>query len=67
MLIITIIRKGSAEMRLKMKKIITKEMLQEYKDFLRQEEKSEATIRKYLCDLGKLVKFAAGREIDKSS
>lgn len=48
-----------------MKRIITKELLDRYKAYLYEQERSGATIRKYMCDLDKLVKFADGREIDK--
>lgn len=44
---------------------MTVEMLQEYEEYLRREEKSELTINKYLCDLKKLLNYADGREIDK--
>lgn len=44
---------------------MTVEMLQEYEEYLRREEKSALTINKYLCDLKKLLNYADGREIDK--
>lgn len=49
-----------------MKRIITMEMVREYTVYLREEEKSRATIEKYARDLKKLIKYAAGREITKS-
>ena len=40
-----------------MGKKITKAMLEEYKAYLYEQEKSKATIQKYMCDLKKLVDF----------
>ena len=48
-----------------MKRIIKAKMLGSYEDYLKKEEKSKATISKYLCDLRKLVEYADGREISK--
>lgn len=48
-----------------MKRIIKTKMLEKYEIYLRNEEKSKATISKYLCDLKKLMVYAEGREIDK--
>lgn len=48
-----------------MKKIITKEMLDNYRMYLYEQEKSKATIQKYICDLKKLIQFAANQEISK--
>lgn len=45
---------------------ITQEMLDRYRDYLYEQEKSRATIQKYLCDLNKLVDFASNREMNKS-
>lgn len=45
---------------------ITEEMLGDYKEYLMKEEKSKATIDKYMCDLRKLKDYADGREITKS-
>ena len=53
------------EMEENMKRVITEQMLEEYINYLRNEEKSNATISKYLCDLKKLMSYADGREIDK--
>lgn len=44
---------------------ITTEQLEQYKNYLLEEEKSMATINKYLCDIRKLKDFANGREITK--
>lgn len=48
-----------------MDKIITEELLERYREYLYQEEKSNATIMKYLTDLRKLMRFVDGREITK--
>ncbi len=48
-----------------MERRITEELLAEYREYLIGEEKTEATVRKYICDLGKLMEYAAGREITK--
>lgn len=48
-----------------MERIITEELIKKYEGYLYEEEKAPATIRKYICDLRKLQKFAKGREIDK--
>ncbi len=44
---------------------ITKEILEKYRAHLFEEEKSAATINKYMCDLKKLQDFAGGRELSK--
>lgn len=48
-----------------MKRFITEKHLLEYQRYLYEEEKSPATIRKYKCDLQKLVDFLDGRELTK--
>lgn len=48
-----------------MKHIITARMLEKYQDFLQEEEKSGATIKKYMCDLQKFLQFIEGREVSK--
>lgn len=48
-----------------MKRIITKEMLLQYQEYLYEEEKTTATIKKYICDLKKLLVYAGGREVTK--
>lgn len=48
-----------------MKHIITEEILQMYSEHLDMEEKSIATIKKYMCDIKKLMKYAKGQEITK--
>ena len=48
-----------------MKRIVKEKMLGRYEIYLRNEEKSKATINKYLCDLRKLISYADGREVDK--
>ena len=49
-----------------MGKKITKAMLEEYKAYLYEQEKSKATIQKYMCDIKKLVEFVADKEMSKS-
>ena len=46
-------------------KHITVKVLREYKEYLAEEEKSVATINKYISDIRKLVDFANGRKITK--
>ena len=46
-------------------RIITEEMLLQYKEYLYEEEKSESTIKKYIRDLKKLAEYAEGREVTK--
>lgn len=48
-----------------MRRIIKEKMLKRYEIHLKNEEKSKATINKYLCDLRKLIEFMAGREVSK--
>lgn len=56
---------GFAERERKMKRIITEQILLEYQEYLYEEEKAAATIKKYICDLEKLAKYAGGKEITK--
>jgi len=44
---------------------LTKQLLEEYELYLIEEEKSRATIRKYMCDLRKFWDFAGEREVTK--
>ena len=46
-------------------RIMSDELIESYKEQLTQEEKSIATIDKYICDLKKFQAFAAGREVTK--
>lgn len=48
-----------------MKRKITKELLENYKIYLYEQEKSKATIQKYMCDIGKLVEFLGERQLNK--
>ncbi|HBI63341.1 MAG TPA: integrase, partial [Lachnospiraceae bacterium] len=48
-----------------MGRVIKEKMLERYEAYLKSEEKSKSTIKKYLCDLRKLVDYAGGKEIDK--
>ena len=49
-----------------MKHIITEQLINEFKKYLEYEEKSAATIEKYIRDIKKLMDFAGGREITKN-
>jgi len=49
-----------------MSRIITNLIIEDFKSYLRADEKSENTIEKYLRDVRAFNKFAEGREIDKS-
>lgn len=48
-----------------MNKIITQQILEQYEEYLISEEKSIATIEKYMRDIKKLEKYANGCEITK--
>lgn len=48
-----------------MKHIITEQILDAYKNYLIKEEKSDATISKYIRDIKKLMDYARGKEITK--
>jgi len=47
-------------------KIITLKMLDDFVNYLKEEEKSKATIEKYLRDVRSFTRFASNREISKS-
>ncbi len=49
-----------------MKRKITKELMEKYRIYLYEQEKSENTITKYICDVEKLKEYAAGRSLDKA-
>lgn len=44
---------------------ITEKLMLRFSEFLRQEEKSENTMKKYLRDVGKFAKFADGKSVTK--
>lgn len=48
-----------------MERKITGGLLEKYKEYLYEQEKSRATIQKYMCDLDKLVEFIGDRELTK--
>lgn len=56
-------KKGKRKMQ--GKKVITKQRIEEFCTYLKEEEKSRATVEKYRRDLEKLVVYADGREITK--
>ncbi|MCI8769714.1 MAG: tyrosine-type recombinase/integrase [Lachnospiraceae bacterium] len=45
--------------------LITEELLLQYQQYLYEEEKTTATIKKYISDLRKLSEYASGQEITK--
>lgn len=45
---------------------VTELMLQSFRTFLYEEEKSRATLEKYMRDLRRFTKFAIGRSLDKT-
>ena len=48
-----------------MKRVITEKLINQFREYLEYEEKSAATIEKYIRDIKKLMDFAGGREITK--
>lgn len=48
------------------KRIITTKQIVSFGQFLRQEERSDATMEKYLREVGLLAAFLKGREVDKT-
>lgn len=48
-----------------MERIITEQVLLDYEEYLYEEEKSAATIKKYICDLRKLVEYVGEEELTK--
>lgn len=49
-----------------MERKITEKVLSEYRKYLYEEEKSSATIKKYICDLKKLQNYVEGKELTKA-
>ncbi len=49
-----------------MKRVITEKLINQFREYLEYEEKSAATIEKYIRDIKKLMDFAGGREITKT-
>ncbi len=47
-------------------RIITTALLNEFKGYLVEDEKSEATMEKYMRDIRRFTGYAAGRQIDKA-
>lgn len=50
-----------------MKKFITAETVSEFESYLNSEEKSSATVEKYIRDVGVFVKFINGKELTKDT
>lgn len=48
-----------------MQRVITEAMLEAYENYLYEDEKRPATIKKYLADIRKLQAYAGGKEISK--
>ena len=44
---------------------ITEKLVEKFREYLYEEEKSNATASKYICDLNKLKKYADGQELNK--
>lgn len=49
-----------------MKRVITISMIEDFRTILEKEEKSKATIEKYVRDIKKLMDYSNGQEIDKN-
>ncbi|MCM1282642.1 MAG: site-specific integrase [Muribaculaceae bacterium] len=49
-----------------MERVMTKELLEQYQDYLFNEEKEAATIEKYMRDLKKFTSFTGEQELNKS-
>ena len=47
------------------KRVISKKLAASFADYLMEEEKQPATIKKYLRDVGKFADYAKGRSVDK--
>ena len=54
------------DMVINMKRIITEEKLNDFQNYLQEEERSRNTIHKYLRDIRKLMDYAQGREVTKN-
>ena len=48
-----------------MERIITDTMFQDFRNYLKENERSEATIHKYIHDIDCFSVYVDGREIDK--
>ena len=44
---------------------ITNKLIEKFREYLYEEEKSNATVSKYICDIKKLKEYANGQELDK--
>ncbi len=44
---------------------VTNKLVEKFREYLYEEEKSNATVSKYICDIKKLKEYANGRELDK--
>ena len=44
---------------------VTNKLVEKFREYLYEEEKSNATVSKYICDIRKLKEYANGHELDK--
>lgn len=44
---------------------VTNKLMEKFREYLYEEEKSNATVSKYICDIKKLKEYANGQELDK--
>ncbi len=44
---------------------VTNKLVEKFREYLYEEEKSNATVSKYICDIKKLKEYANGHELDK--
>ncbi len=44
---------------------VTSKLVEKFREYLFEEEKSDATVSKYICDIKKLKEYANGQELDK--
>ncbi len=47
-------------------RMITKELVRKFKQYLYEEERSENTIAKYMRDIGGLIEYAEQKELQKA-
>lgn len=48
------------------KRMISENMLEAYQKYLKEEEKSEETIQKYMRDICKFMAYADGKQVNKA-
>lgn len=57
---------GNSRKGIKMGRFVTEEILSKYQEYLYEEEKSEATIKKYMRDLGNLQHMQEVKRLQRS-